>query len=145
MKFRLLALLCILPALAFCEPKPVVPDDPEVIVEGDGYLLTPEKEAALRKWVAIYNDKQLSTGKYLNLYDYAFDKPEAHVIEKDGAVYYAFYADKWDGKPIELRGLEDRDYTVTEYTADEVRSYVLDGYDPYIYPVFEGAYLIEVK
>ena len=118
---------------------------PNPTVEGDGYLLTPEKEAALRKWVAIYNDKQLSTGKYLNLYDYAFDKPEAHVIEKDGAVYYAFYADKWDGKPIELRGLEDRDYTVTEYTADEVRSYVLDGYDPYIYPVFEGAYLIEVK
>lgn len=35
MKFRLLALLFILPALAFCEPKPVVPDDPEVIVEGE--------------------------------------------------------------------------------------------------------------
>lgn len=118
---------------------------PNPSVEGDGYLLTPEKEAALRKWVGIYNDKKLSTGRYLNLYDYGFDKPEAHVIEKDGAMYYAFYASEWDGKPIELRGLEDRDYTVTEYAADDVRSYVLDGYDPYITPTFKGAYLIEVK
>ena len=60
-------------------------------------------------------------------------------------MYYAFYASEWDGKPIELRGLEDRDYTVTEYAADDVRSYVLDGYDPYITPTFKGAYLIEVK
>jgi len=118
---------------------------PNPSVEGDGYLLTEEKEAALRKWVGIYNDKMLSRGRYMNLYDFGFDKPEAHVIEKDGAMYYAFYADKWDGKPIELRGLEDRDYTVTEYTADEPRSYELDGGDPYICPVFEGAYLIEVK
>ena len=118
---------------------------PNPSVEGDGYLLTPEKEAALRKWVGIYNDKKLSMGQYLNLYDYGFDKPEAHVISKDGAMYYAFYAPEWDGSPIELRGLEDRSYTVTEYAADEVRSYGLDGRNPYITPTFKGAYLIEVK
>ena len=118
---------------------------PNPTVEGDGYLLTPEKEAALRKWVGIYNDKMISTGRYLNLYDYGFDKPEAHVIEKDGTMYYAFYAPKWKGQPIELRGLEKRTYTVTEYTSDDLRSYELDGSDPVIRPCFEGAYLIEVN
>ena len=118
---------------------------PNPTVEGDGYVLTPEKEAALRKWVGIYNDKKISTGRYLNLYDYAFDKPEAHVIEKDGAMYYAFYADKWNGEGIVLRGLENRSYTVTEYTSDEPRSYTVEGPDPVIHPDFEGSYLIEVK
>ena len=113
--------------------------------ENGGSLLTPEKEALLKKWVPIYNEKMLSRGEYLNLYDYGFDKPEAHVIRKDGAMYYAFYANNWDGAPIELRGLEPREYTVTEYTADEPRSYTLDGANPVINPIFEGNYLIEVK
>lgn len=113
--------------------------------ENGGSLLTPEKEALLRKWVPIYNEKMLSSGEYLNLYDYGFDKPEAHVIRKGDVMYYAFYAPKWDGVPIELRGLEPREYTVTEYTADNPRSYTLDGANPVITPVFEGYYLIEVK
>ena len=114
--------------------------------ENGGSLLTQEKEDLLRKWVPIYTEKMLSKGTYLNLYDYAFDKPEAHVIDKDGALYYAFYAEKWNGEPITLRGLQaDRHYTVTEYTADEPVSYDLDGADPVIRPVFEHAYLIEVK
>ena len=124
----------------FTWPKP----NPDATQNG-GSLLTPEKEDALRKWVAIYNDKQLASGTYLNLYDYAFDKPEAHVIDKNGARYYAFYAPEWDGGPITLRGLEPRSYTVTEYTADEPVSYEIDGADPVIRPVFQGAYLIEVK
>ena len=113
--------------------------------ESGGSLLTPEKEALLRKWVPIYTDKMLSRGTYLNLYDFGFDKPEAHVIAKDGALYYAFYAPVWNGEPIELRGLEKRPYTVTEYTADEPRTYVVDGAHPSITPSFEGNYLIEVK
>ena len=112
---------------------------------GKDNILTPEKEAALRKWVAIYNSKMLSRGEYLGLYSYGFDKPETHVIAKDGAMYYAFYAPKWDGQPIELRGLEARKYTVTEYTADDVKSYEIDGENPIINPIFEGNYLIEVK
>jgi alpha-galactosidase len=88
----------------------------------------------------------LSRGKYLNLYDYGFDKPEAHVIEKDGATYYSFYAPEWNGEPITLRGLSaDRTYTVTEYAADEPHTYTVDGSNPVIAPVFQGNYLIEVK
>ena len=125
----------------FTWPKP----NPEATQNG-GSLLTPEKENALRKWVAIYNSKMLSMGNYLNLYDYAFDKPEAHVIEKDGALYYAFYADSWNGEPITLRGLDpEKEYTVTEYTAVEPKTYTLDGANPVIMPIFEGNYLIEVK
>ncbi len=124
----------------FTWPEP----NPDATQNG-GSLLTPEKEALLRKWVPIYTDKMLSKGVYLNLYDYGFDKPEAHVIQKDGAMYYAFYAPQWDGQPITLRGLENRTYTVTEYTADPPRTYTLDGAHPVISPVFEGNYLIEVK
>ena len=113
--------------------------------ENGGSLLTPEKEALLRKWVPIYMSKMLSKGTYLNLYTYGIDKPEAHVIEKDGALYYAFYAPSWDGSPITLRGLDPAcTYTVTEYTADEPSSYVIEGSSPVIKPVFEGNYLIEV-
>ena len=113
--------------------------------ENGGSLLTPEKEALLRKWVPIYKSKMLSKGSYLNLYTYGIDKPEAHVIEKDGALYYAFYATSWDGAPITLRGLDPScTYTVTEYTADEPSSYVIEGSSPVIKPVFEGNYLIEV-
>ena len=114
--------------------------------ENGGSLLTAEKEALLRKWVPIYTGKMLSTGEYLNLYTYGIDLPEGHVISKDGAMYYAFYASEWNGDAIELRGLEPgRTYTVTEYTADEPVSYTLDGANPVINPVFEGNYLIEVK
>ena len=114
--------------------------------ENGGSLLTPEKEALLRKWVPIYTDKMLSKGTYLNLYTYGIDKPEAHVIQKDDAMYFAFYAPSWSGEPIELRGLDpEKTYTVTEYTADEPKTYTIDGANPLITPVFEGNYLIEVK
>lgn len=113
--------------------------------ENGGSLLTPEKESLLRKWVPIYKEKMLSTGEYLNLYDIGFDKPESHVISKDGAMYYAFYAPAWNGDPITLRGLEARKYTVTEYTSDEPESYEVEGPDPVIRPHFNGNYLIEVK
>lgn len=108
------------------------------------YLLTPEKETLYKKWVGIYNDKMISTGEYLNLYDIAYDKPEAHVLEKGGKMYYAFYADEWDGEEIELRGLENRTYTVCEYTSDDKRTYTVEGSDPVIRPVFKRNYLIEV-
>ena len=113
-------------------------------VESDGYLLTPEKEKLYKKWVGIYNDKMLSRGDYLNLYDIAYDKPETHAVGKDGKMYYAFYADEWNGGEIELRGLENRPYTVREYTSDEGREYEIDGSRPFITPVFSGSYLIEV-
>ena len=77
--------------------------------------LTPAKEQIWTKWVAIYKDKMLSRGEYLGgLYDIGFDHPEAHAIRKSGAMYYAFYAPDWTGK-VELRGLENRAYRVTDY------------------------------
>ena len=115
-------------------------------VKGDGYILTPEKEALLKKWVAIYNDKMLSKGDYLNLYDIRFDLPETHVVAKDGAMYYAFYAQEWNGGEIELRGLEaDKTYTVVEYTTEEMKSYTVEGSNPVITPSFTRDYLIEVR
>ena len=119
-------------------------------------LLTPEKEVFYKKWVSLYNDKMISTGNYLNLYDMAYDKPEAHVLKKDGKMYYAFYTGgpgrdiegeykTWNGEPIELRGLEkNRTYTVVEYTTDEKKTYTIDGSNPVIMPTFTRDYLIEV-
>ncbi len=110
------------------------------------YLLTPEKETRLKKWVGIYNEKKLSQGEYLNLYDIRFDLPETHVIEKDGALYYAFYAEAWTGEAIELRGLDkDKTYLITEYASDDKKTYEVKGENPFIFPNFSRNYLIEVK
>ena len=58
----------------------------------------------------------LSRGTFRNLYVYGYDFPEGYAIEKDGAMYYAFFAPApaagdakgaratWTGE-IELRGL----------------------------------------
>jgi alpha-galactosidase len=109
------------------------------------YLLTPEKEVIWKKWFSLYDEKMLSTGTYLGgLYDIGYFEPEAHAIEKDGKMYYAFYADEWDGE-IELRGLEkDKEYTVVEYATDEKRTYTVNGSEPFIKPAFKKDYLIEV-
>jgi alpha-galactosidase len=57
----------------------------------------------------------ISRGQYLgSLYDIGFYVPEAHAIRKDNSMYYAFYTKHWNGK-IELRGLEDKTYRVTDY------------------------------
>lgn len=116
-------------------------DNPNV---KESYLLTPEKEKLYKKWVNIYNDKMLSKGNYLNLYDIRFDFPETHAIEKDGKMYYAFYADKWNGQ-ITLKGLDsNKEYTVCEYTSDDKKEYKISGSNPVIDTSFEGSYLIEV-
>jgi alpha-galactosidase len=115
-------------------------DNPDV---KKSYLLTSEKEILYKKWLKIYNDKMLSKGEYLNLYDLGYDKPETHVIKKDGRMYYAFYAKDWDGEII-LRGLEKRKYIVKEYTSDLQNIYEIDGSKPVIHVHFKGSYLIEV-
>jgi len=115
-------------------------DNPDVKIS---YLLTPEKEKLYKKWLDIYNEKMLSKGEYLNLYDLAYEKPETHVIRKDGKMYYAFYADEWKGE-IKLKGLENKEYTVNEYTGDSASVYKIDGSNPVINKSFKGNYLIEV-
>jgi alpha-galactosidase len=84
----------------------------------DSFLLTPEREVEWRKWISLYREKMLPTGIYRGeLYDIGFDKPEAHVIEKSGRLYYAFYADTWAGD-IVLRGLGSGLYQVRDYYHD---------------------------
>jgi len=77
--------------------------------------LTPEKEKKWTKWINIYNDHMLSKGIYKGeLYDIGFDRPETHAIQKDDVMYYSFYANSFKGE-VELRGLENRRYTVFDY------------------------------
>lgn len=91
------------------------PEDPK---PKDSYLLTAVKEAKWRKWIGIYKDKMLPKGQYRGeLYDIGFDKPETHAVEKDGRLYYAFYAKEWSGQ-VELRGLGNGRYRVRDYVED---------------------------
>ena len=80
--------------------------------------LTREKDAHWKKWIGLYNEKMLSKGNFLNLYVYGYDSPDAYAIEKDGKMYYAFFAPKenllFKGE-IELRGLKPGFYTVVDY------------------------------
>jgi alpha-galactosidase len=77
--------------------------------------LTPERERVWKDWLEIYEGKMLSQGTYRgDLYDIGFDRPEAHAIQKDGRMYYAFYAVAYQGN-VQLRGLEDRAYRIKDY------------------------------
>jgi alpha-galactosidase len=90
--------------------------------------LNSQKEAHWKEWIGLYNEKMLSKGNFLNLYVYGFDVPEAYAIEKDGKMYYAFYAPQpsgddakakseakhWEGE-VELRGLPAKNYHVSDY------------------------------
>jgi alpha-galactosidase len=80
--------------------------------------LTEHKDEVWKKWIALYNEKMLSKGTFLNLYTYGYDVPEAYAIEKDGKMYYAFFApdphSDWKGE-VELRGLKPGSYHVTDY------------------------------
>src|SRR5579863_4990086 len=79
--------------------------------------LTSEKEEHWKKWIGLYNEKMLSKGEFLDLYVYGYDKPEAYAIEKDGEMYYAFFAPEntpFKGE-VELRGLKPGTYHVVDY------------------------------
>lgn len=77
--------------------------------------LTGEKEEHWKKWIGIYNQKMLSKGNFLDLYVYGYDSPEGYAIEKDGKMYYAFFAPgAWKGE-VELRGLKPGSYHVVDY------------------------------
>ena len=111
----------------------------------EGYLLTPEREALLKNALDIYFTQDLAHGEYVSgLYDIGFDRPETHVIRKDGVLHYAFYT---EGKPVdkvELRGLEaGRRYRVTDYYNHMDLGVVTAG-EKTILPVpVDGALLIE--
>lgn len=119
------------------------PKDNPYVTDGP-FVLTPEREALISKWMKIYKENKLSRGEYLNLYTWGFDYPEAHVIRQNDALYYAFYADTFEGT-LELRGLEpDKVYTAVEYTADEPRTFTVKGAEPTIEAKFTRNYLIKL-
>ncbi len=83
----------------------VFPDDPELKARLNEYWnLPPEKKTTWKKWLGMYSKHRPAEGEYLNLYDLAFDRPEGHVIRKDGVMYYGFFTPQYTGK-VELRGL----------------------------------------
>jgi alpha-galactosidase len=89
-------------------------DNPTDRLPPGGYRLTEEKERLWRKWVELYKAHNLPKGEYRGtFYDIGFDKPEGHAIEKDGALYYTFFADEWRGR-IPLRGLGRGRYRVRD-------------------------------
>ncbi|ABF39669.1 glycoside hydrolase, clan GH-D [Candidatus Koribacter versatilis Ellin345] len=93
---------------------------PAVASRHTQFDLVPARRKIFEKWVGLYKEKMLSEGTYEGtLYDIGFDRPEAHAIKKGSAMYYAFYAPTFSGK-VELRGLEDRDYKVTDYENNKV-------------------------
>jgi alpha-galactosidase len=80
--------------------------------------LTSEKDAQWKKWIGLYNQKMLSKGEFRDLYVYGYDVPEAYAIEKDGKMYYAFFAPAESGTfkgAVELRGLKPGTYHVLDY------------------------------
>jgi alpha-galactosidase len=107
--------------------------------------LSRNKEKVWKSWIALYNKLGLSSGEYLNLYDLAFDKPEAHVVRKNGKFYYGFFADNWSvGRPIRLRGLETgRKYRVKDY-ANGLDLGTVSGDNPLIFRAFMEHLLLEV-
>ena len=103
--------------------------------------LNGEREKHWQKWFALYNEKMLSKGTYLNLYDIVYDKPESHIISKNGNFYYAFYASDWKGD-IELRGLENKKYKLFDYE-NKVDLGTVEGPVGVISPAFKNHLLIE--
>jgi alpha-galactosidase len=97
------------PGTKFTWPK----NNPDV---REDYLLTPQKEKEWKKWIRLYNAKKLSLGDYIGtLYDFGYDIPEAHVIQKGDTLFYGFYQKEWNGD-IDLRGLKvGINYHVVDY------------------------------
>lgn len=115
------------------------------VASKDVNLLTPEKEFFFKKWFALYNEKMLSKGTYWgNLYDIGYDYPETHCIQKDDAIYYAFYNSSFKGT-IKLRGLNaGKKYKVVDYFHAKQLGTV-NGSSAKLDVQFKNFLLIEVK
>jgi alpha-galactosidase len=111
--------------------------------------LTEHKDDVWKKWIALYNQKMLSKGTFLDLYTYGYDFPEGYAIEKDGRMYYAFFAsqqgDTWKGE-VELRGLKPGRYHVTDYVDGKALGQVEAGIGkiPKLSDNFKDHLLLEV-
>jgi alpha-galactosidase len=112
--------------------------------------LTEHKNEVWKKWIGLYNNKMLSRGTFLNLYTYGYDTPEGYAIEKDGKMYYAFFAPQqdssWKGE-VELRGLKPGTYHVMDYVEGKDLGTVEAAADkaPKLSTEFKGHLLVEVS
>jgi alpha-galactosidase len=117
---------------------------PSLVTKHGKSDLTPAREKDFEKWLRIYREKMLSRGEYLGqLYDIGFDVPETHAIRKDKTMYYAFFAKQWKGT-VELRGLEDRTYTVVDYVTGKKYGTV-SGHSAHLPVAFNQHLLLEVR
>jgi alpha-galactosidase len=117
---------------------------PSLVAKRSRSDLTPAREKEFEKWLRIYREKMLSRGQYLGqLYDIGFDAPETHVIRKDQTMYYAFFAKQWKGT-VDLRGLEDRNYSVMDYVTGRNLGTV-SGHRAHLPVEFDGHLLLEVQ
>ncbi len=107
--------------------------------------LSGDREKKWKHWIELYLRMGLSSGEYLNLYDIAFDRPEAHVVRKNGSLYYGFFAADWSrGRVLELRGLEKgKTYRVRDY-ANDLDLGTVSGDRPAIHHAFKEHLLLEV-
>jgi alpha-galactosidase len=111
--------------------------------------LTRHKDEVWKKWIALYNQKMLSRGTFLDLYTYGYDTPEGYAILKDGKMYYAFFAPQqdasWTGE-VELRGLRPGTYHVTDYAEGRElgKAEAGIGKSPRLATTFTGHLLLEV-
>jgi alpha-galactosidase len=112
--------------------------------------LTDQKETHWKKWIGLYKDKMLSKGTFLDLYTLGYDVPEGYAIEKDGRMYYAFFAPQeagfWSGE-VELRGLKPGTYHVVDYgDGKDLGSVQASGNDaPKLKTDFQQHLLLEVS
>jgi alpha-galactosidase len=107
--------------------------------------LTADKETQWKKWISLYNEKMLSRGEFRDLYVYGYDSPEGYAIEKDGAMYYAFFAKdpgtKYRGQ-VELRGLQPGKYHIFDYAEGKDLG-IIDSSNPILDVSFTGHLLVQ--
>jgi len=112
--------------------------------------LTEHKDDVWKKWIALYNEKMLSKGTFLDLYVYGYDAPEGYAIEKEGKMYYAFFSPQqnaeWKGE-IELRGLKAGTYRVTDYVEGKALGIIEAGVGraPRLQASFKDHLLLEIS
>jgi alpha-galactosidase len=109
--------------------------------------LTDEKETVWKKWFALAAQNSLADGEYLNLYDLAFDFPEAHAIRKDGEMYYGLFCHKLEERysgEIEFRGLEKtKIYRAFDYVNERMIGEI-NGETPRMHIEMHGALLLKI-
>ena len=124
------------------------PPDPEVDKRVEEvWNLTPEKKAIWQSWLDIYRKYQLSQGEYLNLYDLAFYKPEAHAIRMNDRLYYAFYSGSLDQEyhgMVTLRGLDSHSYRLYDYVRGQ-EFMRIQGPEANVEVLFKGYLLLEAS